>query len=224
MTRRETLLRFSGIGGLPLVLGSCNMAAVNRAEANLGWRMKRPGTGVQFTGIPEVVKVIILATYPATPQQTHVAEQHARRAVASIAKKQVKHTTVARTKTTDKAHTNVVGTSSGGAGEFRSPRAGGPFRDVSGTSSGGGQEAKVAVVEETKAAATVLKEQTGSPVIAVDTQADNRLKGERAVMLWNTQTQRFVGNNVYDISSPPAEGQVAQWGSTTARYVGSGSL
>jgi hypothetical protein len=201
MTRRETLLRFSGIGGLPLVLESCNMAAVNRAEANLGWRMKHPGTGVQFTGIPEVVKVIILATYPATPQQTHVAEQHARRAVASIAKKQAKHTTVAKTKTTAKPHTSVAG-----------------------TSVGGGQEAKVAVVEETKAAATVLKEQTGSPVIAVDTQADNRLKGERAVMLWNTQTQRFVGNNVYDISSPPAEGQVAQWGSTTARYVGSGSL
>lgn len=198
MTRRETLLRFSGIGGLPLMLGSCNMAAVNRAEANLGWRMKRPGTGVQFSGIPEVVKVIILATYPATPQQTHVAEQHARKAVASIAKKQSKHTTVA--KTTSKPHTSVAG-----------------------TSSSGGPEAKVAV-EDTKSAATVLKEQTGSAVIAVDTQADNRLQGERAVMLWNTQTQRFVGNNVYDISSPPAEGQVAQWGSTTARYVGSGSL
>src|SRR4051794_19290193 len=130
MTRRETLLRFSGIGGLPLMLGSCNMAAVNRAEANLGWRMKRPGTGVQFTGIPEVVKVIILATYPATPQQTHVAEQHARRAVASIAKKQGKYTsTVAKTntKTTGKPHANVVG-----------------------TSTGGGQETKVAVVEETK--------------------------------------------------------------------------
>ena len=109
------------------------MAAVNRAEANLGWRMKRPGTGVQFSGIPEVVKVIILATYPATPQQTHVAEQHARRAVASIAKKQTKHTTVAKTKTTGKPHTNVVG-----------------------SSTGGGQETKVAVVEETKTAATVL--------------------------------------------------------------------
>ena len=201
MTRRETLLKFSGIGGLPLVLGSCNMDAVRRAEANLGWRMKRPGTGVQFTGIPEVVKVIILATYPATPQQTHVAEQHARRAVASIAKKQTKHTTVAKTKSTGKPHTGVAG-----------------------TSGGGGQEAKVAVVEETKTAAAALKQQTGSPVIAVDTQPDNRLQGDKAVMLWNTQTQRFVGNNVYDISSPPAEGQVAQWGSTTARYVGSGSL
>jgi hypothetical protein len=68
----------------------------------------------------------------------------------------------------------------------------------------------------------VLKEESGTPVIAVDTQTDNRLQGTRAVMLWNTQSQRLVGNNVYDISSPPAKGQVAQWGSVTARYVGSG--
>jgi hypothetical protein len=170
------------------------MDTVRRAEADLGWRMKRPGTGVQFTGIPEVVKVIILATYPATPAQTQVAEQRARKATASIAKK---HTaTVAKTKAKPPSKPAQVAAS----------------------------DPKPAVVEESKAAATVLKQETGSPVIAVDTQPDNRLQGDRAVMLWNTQTQRFVGNNVYDISSPPAKGQVAQWGSTTARYVGSGSL
>jgi hypothetical protein len=194
MTRRETLLKLSGITGLPVVFGACNMDTVRRAEADLGWRMKRPGTGVQFTGIPEVVKVIILATYPATPAQTQVAEQRARKATASIAKK---HTaTVAKVKPKPSAKPATIAAS----------------------------EPKPAVVEESKAAATVLKQETGSPVIAVDTQPDNRLQGDRAVMLWNTQTQRFVGNNVYDISSPPAKGQVAQWGSTTARYVGSGSL
>jgi hypothetical protein len=178
------------------MLGACNMDAVRRAESNLGWRMKRPGTGVQFSGLPEVVKVIILATYPPTPQQTHVAEVRARKAVASIAKKHSKRTTVAKTKSSGK-----------------------PAKVVAGA-----PEPKVAPAEEVKTAAAVLKEETGTTVIAVDTQADSRLKGDRAVMLWNTQTQRFVGNNVYDISSPPAQGQVAQWGSTTARYVGSGSL
>src|SRR5215210_1334940 len=98
MTRRETLLKLSGITGVPVVLGACNMDSVRRAENNLGWRMKRPGTGVQFSGLPEVVKVIILATYPPTPQQTQVAEVRAHRAVASIAKKHAKHTTVAKTK------------------------------------------------------------------------------------------------------------------------------
>jgi len=196
MTRRETLLRLSGITGLPVMFGACSMDSVRRAESNLGWRMKHPGTGVQFTGIPEVVKVIVLATYPATPQQTHLAEQRARKAVASIAKKHPNQKPAAKTK----------GASKTPAGET------------------GASEPKVAVVEENKAAAVVLKQETGSSIIAVDTEADNRLQGSKAVMLWNTQTQRFVGNSVYDISSPPAKGQVAQWGSTTARYVGSGSL
>ena len=201
MTRRETLIKLSGITGVPVLLGSCNMDNVRRAEANLGWRMKRPGTGVQFSGLPEVVKVIVLATYPATPAQTQVAEQRARRTVATIAKKEGKTSHVAKTKTKE---------------------SGKPAHVVSSPPAGGGGETKVAAVDEAKTAATVLQQQTGSPVIAVDVPADNRLKGDRTVMLWNTQTERFVGNNVYDISSPPAKGQVAQWGSTTARYVGSG--
>lgn len=199
MTRRETLLKFSGITGIPVMLGSCNMDSVRRAEANLGWRMKQPGTGMQFSGLPEVVKVMILATYPATPQQTQVAEQRARKAVTSIAKREGKQAAVAKQKDTGKPATVAGG-----------PPAGGGAAAPSG--------------DDVKTAAAVLQQQAGTTVIAVDTQADNRLQGSRAVMLWNTQTQRFVGNNVYDISSPPAKGQVAQWGSTTARYVGSGSL
>jgi hypothetical protein len=202
MTRREILLRFSGITGLPVMLGSCSMESIRRGEANLGWRMKHPGTGVQFSGLPEVVKVMILATYPPTPVQTQVAEQRARKAVASIARKhpQHSHSTVAKTKSSSTTKTAKVA--------HVSPEP----------------KAAVTPAEEVKTAAAVLKQETGTTVIAVDTQADSRLKGDRAVMLWNTQTQRFVGNNVYDISSPPAQGQVAQWGSTTARYVGSGSL
>jgi hypothetical protein len=199
MTRRETLLKLSGITGLPVLLGSCNMDAVRRAESNLGWRMKRPGTGVQFSGLPEVVKVIINATYPATPQQTQIAVTRARKAVSTIARREGKKATVAKKKDTGKPA--VV--------------AGGP-------ATGGGTAP--APAEEAKTAAAVLEQQSGSTIIAVDTQPDNRLQGDRAVMLWNTQSQRLLGNNVYDVSSPPAKGQVAQWGSVTARYVGSGSL
>jgi hypothetical protein len=199
MNRRETLLKLSGITGVPVLLGACNMDAVRRAESNLGWRMRQPGTGVQFTGVPEVVKVIILATYPATPTQTQVATVRAQKVVKNIAKRhtpQKKSTAVAK-KTSSK------------------PEPGKPA-----IASGGGAEASPA--EEAKTVAAVLKEESGTPVIAIDTQTDNRLQGTRAVMLWNTQSQRLVGNNVYDISSPPAKGQVAQWGSVTARYVGSG--
>lgn len=201
MNRRDAILKLSGITGFPVILAGCSMDAVRRAESNLGWRMRQPGTGVQFSGLPEVVKVIVLANYPATPQQTRVAEQRARQAVAAIVQRERK---IAKT-------TPVK------------PKA-------SGTTT---HEPKQAVVQaepaalpsdDMKAAAAILQQKAGTPVIAVDTAPDSRLQGSRAVMLWNTQTQRFVGNSVYDISSPPSKGQVAQWGSTTARYVGSGSL
>ena len=157
--------------------------------------MRHPGTGVQFSGLPEVVKVMVLATYPATPKQTQVAEQRARTAVATIAKREGKK------------------------------YAAKPLKQKH------AEEKPATLVAEDKAsasdvqvAAAALQAQTGTTVIAVDAPPDSRLKGDGTVMLWNTQTQRFVGNNVYDISSPPAKGQVAQWGSTTARYVGSGTF
>lgn len=189
------------------------MDAVRRAESNLGWRMKQPGTGVQFSGLPEVVKVLVLATYPATPSQTQVAEQRARKTVTAIAKRRIKSkpaNVASKADVGDKPAHVASGGTGGGSGSI------------------GGEPAKAAVsevitpAEEMKVAAAALKEEAGTTVIAVDTTPDTRLQGARTVMLWNTHTQRFVGNNVYDISSPPAKGQVAQWGNTTARYVGSG--
>jgi hypothetical protein len=196
MTRRETLLKIAGIAGGPVFLAGCNMDAVRRAEAQLGDRMRRPGTGVQFSGLPEVVKVMVLATYPATPKQTQVAEQRARTAVAVIAKREGKKyaAKVPKQKAAEEKPATLVA------------------------------EDKAAASSDVQVAAAALQAQTGTTVIAVDAPPDSRLKGDGTVMLWNTQTQRFVGNNVYDIASPPAKGQVAQWGSTTARYVGSGTF
>ena len=60
--------------------------------------------------------------------------------------------------------------------------------------------------------------------IAVDTEKDQRSspRAKKSIMIWDTQTREVVGNEVYDVSSAPAKGQVAQWGSVTARYVGNG--
>lgn len=198
MTRRETLLKFAGLAGGPVFLAGCSMDAIRRAEAQLGDRMRRPGTGVQFSGLPEVVKVMVLATYPATPQQTRVAEQRARTAVKTIARREGKKTKV---KTFDR----------GGNPDAR----GTVVIDSSPTKS---------EASDVQVAAAAMRANAGTTVIAVDTTPDNRLQGEGTVMLWNIQSQRFVGNQVYDIASPPAKGQVAQWGSTTARYVGSGTF
>lgn len=58
--------------------------------------------------------------------------------------------------------------------------------------------------------------------LAVDTEPDDRFQGAAAVMLWDTQTEEIVGEQVYDVEAPPAPGDISQWDTITARYVGSG--
>lgn len=61
--------------------------------------------------------------------------------------------------------------------------------------------------------------------IAVDTEKDERTspKAKKSVMIWDTQSQQVVGNNVYDVQTPPREGQTAKFETYSAEYVGSGS-
>lgn len=61
--------------------------------------------------------------------------------------------------------------------------------------------------------------------IAVETEKDNRSspKAEKTVMIWDTQSQEIVGNNVYDIESTPAVGSTARFETYSAEYVGAGS-
>jgi hypothetical protein len=41
-------------------------------------------------------------------------------------------------------------------------------------------------------------------------------------MIWDTQSQEVVGNNVYDVKSPPPVGSTAKFDTYSAEYVGSG--
>ncbi len=61
--------------------------------------------------------------------------------------------------------------------------------------------------------------------IAVETEKDERTspKAEKAVMIWDTQSQEIVGNNVYDVESTPAVGATARFETYSAEYVGAGS-
>ena len=61
--------------------------------------------------------------------------------------------------------------------------------------------------------------------IAVDTEKDNRTapNAKKTVMIWDTQSQEVVGNNVYDVKSPPAVGTTAKFDTYSAEYVGSGT-
>jgi hypothetical protein len=61
--------------------------------------------------------------------------------------------------------------------------------------------------------------------IAVDTEKNQQTspQAKKTVMIWDTQSQEVVGNNVYDVQSPPSVGQTAKFDTYSAEYVGSGS-
>jgi len=61
--------------------------------------------------------------------------------------------------------------------------------------------------------------------IAVDTEKDEHTspKAKKSVMIWDTQSQEVVGNNVYDVSNPPAVGSTTKFETYSAEYVGTGS-
>lgn len=61
--------------------------------------------------------------------------------------------------------------------------------------------------------------------IAVDTVKDAKSAPgtKKSVMIFDTQTEEIVGNNVYDVQSTPAPGGTAKFDTYTAEYVGGGS-
>jgi hypothetical protein len=60
--------------------------------------------------------------------------------------------------------------------------------------------------------------------IAVDTEknAQDVPGTKKAVMIWDTQAQEIVGNNVYDVATPPAVGSNSRFETFSAEYVGAG--
>lgn len=61
--------------------------------------------------------------------------------------------------------------------------------------------------------------------IAVDTEKDERSspQAKKSVMIWDTQSQEIVGNNVYDVQRPPSVGSTAKFETYSAEYVGTGA-
>ena len=88
------------------------------------------------------------------------------------------------------------------------------------------------VAEERARAAAVQRSRQASAAgrkkaryIAVDTVKDERTspKAKKSVMIYDTQTQEIVGNNVYDVETTPTRGGTAKFDTYTAEYVGGGS-
>lgn len=65
-------------------------------------------------------------------------------------------------------------------------------------------------------------EKASERFMVVDTAPDERNRGAVSVMIWDTQAEEIVGNNVYDVETRPRLGDVAMWDTYSAEYVGSG--
>jgi len=59
--------------------------------------------------------------------------------------------------------------------------------------------------------------------IAVETVKEDSSKGKSQVMVFDTQSNEIVGNNVYDLKASPKVGQTTKFDTYTAEYVGTGS-
>jgi hypothetical protein len=59
--------------------------------------------------------------------------------------------------------------------------------------------------------------------IAVETVKEENSQGKSQVMVFDTQSNEIVGNNVYDLKASPKVGQTTKFDTYTAEYVGTGS-
>ena len=57
--------------------------------------------------------------------------------------------------------------------------------------------------------------------IAVKTSRNQQSTGSASVMIWDTQSQKLVGDTVYDVKQTPQAGSTAKFDSYNAVYVGS---
>ncbi len=58
--------------------------------------------------------------------------------------------------------------------------------------------------------------------LAVDTQKDGRIKGRKAILIWDTQSQEIVGTQVYDVAVVPPLASRAVFETYAAEYIGEG--
>lgn len=73
------------------------------------------------------------------------------------------------------------------------------------------------------AAQPAAKKAKPARYIAVQTEKSQQSKGNAAVMVFDTQTNQVVGNNVYDLKTAPQVGQTAKFDTYSAQYVGAGN-
>jgi ABC-type oligopeptide transport system ATPase subunit len=77
--------------------------------------------------------------------------------------------------------------------------------------------------EKMQADAQAAKKTKRPRYLAVQTEKTEQNQGKAAVMVFDTQTNEVVGNNVYDMKSTPQVGQTAKFDTYSAQFVGTGN-
>jgi hypothetical protein len=170
------------------------------------------GTGIQFTGLARAV--VILATHDATARQRQVAEQNGRRAVAKL---QSRVATQKTNKTNPPRKKNAGRTVSTGQSKPTSQTAASAKREP------GVVAAPELEPEARPAFAEKSKPQSQLPrVIAIATEKDEHTdrKAAKAIMLFDTHSQKIIGNKVYDIESEPRPGEDVRFETHSTSYIG----
>jgi hypothetical protein len=172
-----------------------NAAAAGGSMARAGNTVSAESrTGSYPSGAMVTATISVITKYQATERQRRVATERARAAVKRIEKQQRATAAAAKTKKTTAEPAQPGGTLAMKA-----------------------KEVDVTRIEE--------KKKRLPRYIAVDTIKDERASPQavRAVMIFDTQTQEIVGNDVYDVRSTPPVGGTARFETFTAEYVGTGS-
>lgn len=82
------------------------------------------------------------------------------------------------------------------------------------------QKAQQAKAQQASQTAANTKKKKQSRYIAVKTVKEENNQGKEQVMIFDTQSNQVVGNNVYDLKSSPKVGQTTKFDTYTAEYVG----
>jgi hypothetical protein len=168
------------------------------------------GTGIQ--GAALVRAVVILARHQATPQQRAVAVRNAEAAIARMEREIAtsRPKTVAKKKTTPRKKPSVAAQPSGGAKPKSSTKklAAAPAPEPEAEVEPEPEPVKPAKKLPARIAVTTVKDEKTAP------------GAEAAVMIYDVQARRIVGNEVYDIEDEPRPNETVKFDTSVVRYVG----
>ncbi|HEX8295453.1 MAG TPA: hypothetical protein VF593_04085 [Chthoniobacteraceae bacterium] len=194
------ILLLSGCADLPpgergVFSTNAGVAAGDLARASTVTSAESMATG-SSAGTIVTATVQVITTHRATERQRKIAEQRARAAFAKIQAREERaaqrETTVARRKNPGSAAKPAKRTSDSVERAEQKPKMAARRRSVR--------------------------------YLAVETEKDARTspQAEKSIMIFDTETQEIVGNNVYDVRSTPRVGGISKFETYTAEYVGAG--